>query len=165
MTEFIAWWGAIVATVVLVWDIHKWQRDRAWLSIKAVVDLDGPQRGLHITIANRSGRTTTIQGLALANYRYLMPSMLMTWRTHRDLHELNLAVQVRASQEWPIVLQPGKTFETTATTIDTAERAFVERSHLMKSEDARNQYLHVRCSHRDSPYRVRVRPRSPFDGM
>ncbi len=23
--EIVAWWGAIVATVVLVWDIYKWK--------------------------------------------------------------------------------------------------------------------------------------------
>lgn len=35
-TEFIAWWGAILSTVVLAWDVFKWRRGKCDLIIEAV---------------------------------------------------------------------------------------------------------------------------------
>lgn len=34
-TDIAAWWGAVVATIVLVWDVVKWSRDRPRIQVGA----------------------------------------------------------------------------------------------------------------------------------
>lgn len=45
-TEFVAWWGAVLATVVFAWDIIKWRRDRprVRVTVKQNVFYDDSER-------------------------------------------------------------------------------------------------------------------------
>jgi hypothetical protein len=73
MTNFVAWWGAIVATLVLLWDIYKWRiegpivRGRAFAFWLQVGD---PSGGEHLVfrLNNNGSRPTTIESLGVHYY-------------------------------------------------------------------------------------------------
>ena len=80
-TYFIAWWGAIVATAVLIWDVVKWARSTAivrlvvrantWYPDSEVVREESTDHGtsqelksyLHIELSNVGSMPTTIMGI------------------------------------------------------------------------------------------------------
>ncbi|QKO21360.1 hypothetical protein [Rhodoferax sp. BAB1] len=80
-TYFIAWWGAIVATTVLIWDVVKWARSTAivrlvvrantWYPDSEVVREKSTEHGvsqelksyLHIELSNVGSMPTTIMGI------------------------------------------------------------------------------------------------------
>ena len=35
ITEIAAWWGAIIATLVLLWDMYKWERSGPIINVSA----------------------------------------------------------------------------------------------------------------------------------
>ena len=35
ITDWAAWWGAIIATLVLVWDMYKWKRSGPIINVSA----------------------------------------------------------------------------------------------------------------------------------
>jgi len=49
-SDFAAWWGAILATVVLLWDIFKWRATRVRLRITAQPNMQ---------TVTRAGKQTT----------------------------------------------------------------------------------------------------------
>lgn len=68
-TDVLAWWGAIIATLVLVWDILKWRKDRVNLSVK-IIGIDVPVgQGIRCEISNRGGKATTIIDVMLVTYQ------------------------------------------------------------------------------------------------
>ena len=163
-TEAIAWWGAILSTVVLLWDFYKWRRDRFYLRIRAVADPDGIEKdGFTISIANRGGKPTTIESFYLANYRFVVPAFLRMARTKESLFTINLSVVVNGQKEWPLVLNPGEAFETTGNLAKSEARKFDQVQDLPSLVKAGRLFLHVKCSHRDRPFKVRIRMLMPFD--
>ncbi len=69
-TEIVAWWGAILATVVFGWDIYKWRTSgpRLRLSIRPnqIVIGDSSREGktyISIWVTNIGDRPTTLQSL------------------------------------------------------------------------------------------------------
>jgi hypothetical protein len=74
--EFLAWWGAIVSTLVLAWDIYKWKTTGAKLTITSSVNMESyniPEyEGKKLVTANISNvgdRATTITTVALVFYK------------------------------------------------------------------------------------------------
>jgi hypothetical protein len=74
--EFLAWWGAIVSTLVLGWDIYKWKTTGAKLTITASANMESyniPEyEGKTLVTANVSNvgdRPTTITTVALVLYK------------------------------------------------------------------------------------------------
>lgn len=74
-TDIVAWWGAIVATVVLLWDIYKWLATgpRVRISVSANMRFLGDpvrQGKMYVTIraTNRGDRPTTITNLGFTYY-------------------------------------------------------------------------------------------------
>ncbi|MFL6211185.1 MAG: hypothetical protein ACJ74W_20215 [Pyrinomonadaceae bacterium] len=73
VTTFLAWWGAIVSTVVIVWDVYKWRKTG---HPKLIVRANGnfqdahsvnPQKYIAIKITNVGDKPTT---LSLITFRY-----------------------------------------------------------------------------------------------
>src|SRR5438132_12326882 len=66
VTTLLAWWGAIIATTVLVWDVYKWRKTRqVQLSVRANGNLQDahsqdPRRYISITVTNNGDRPTTL---------------------------------------------------------------------------------------------------------
>ena len=66
-TEFVAWWGGIISTGVLVWDIFKWRRSGPRLRVEAfagMVEVGSRQDPKHsfvlIKVTNIGDRATTL---------------------------------------------------------------------------------------------------------
>lgn len=72
ITAIAAWWGAVVATLVLVWDVYKWRKRGADIRVEAnpnmqaVPALPGTDDKSYIFVAavNHGSQSTTITHLA-----------------------------------------------------------------------------------------------------
>ena len=87
VTSALAWWGAIIATAVLVWDVYKWRKTgRPTLEVRANGNLQdahsrNPQKYIAIKVTNTGDKPTT---LALITFRYYK-SKLRKWRKDKSL--------------------------------------------------------------------------------
>src|SRR2546426_5069237 len=72
LTDALAWWGAVVATLVLLWDIYKWTRRGADISVEAMPNMKvhpsvpptGNKSFIIVTATNHGEQPTTITHLA-----------------------------------------------------------------------------------------------------
>ncbi|GAB3335380.1 hypothetical protein GCM10027359_08990 [Marilutibacter aestuarii] len=68
-----AWWGAIVATVVLLWDFYKWKSSGASISMNLVPNKrhSAPSLGtqVFVEVSNTGDRATTLTHLAFYGYK------------------------------------------------------------------------------------------------
>lgn len=79
VTIFIAWWGAILATAVFVWDVYKWRKSgRPRLVITANGNLIEASRGLNppikttyisVKVTNVGDKATTLQLITFRFYK------------------------------------------------------------------------------------------------
>jgi hypothetical protein len=68
VSDFAAWWGAGVATIVLGWDIYKWVISGPRLVIKTQPDMQEvgdlhETKNILVTVVNRGGKLTTLTHL------------------------------------------------------------------------------------------------------
>ncbi|OOE63468.1 hypothetical protein [Salinivibrio kushneri] len=75
VSEIAAWWGASVATIVLVWDVFKWISNGPKLSMLLSPNMqvlgDPSREGktwVSITISNTGSRPTTLKGVGIEFY-------------------------------------------------------------------------------------------------
>jgi len=159
-TEVIAWWGAILATIVFLWDVYKWRRDRFFLHVGAVGGAGVEEDQVRVSISNRGGKATTIEGIFLSNYRYILWAMLLRGR-RRSLFKTNLPVAAKEKHLLPAVLQPGEVFRTTAD-LNVDRRDPLAEDDLRELAIEGRLFLHVKCSHANRAYRTRVSRWSPL---
>jgi hypothetical protein len=76
ISEVAAWWGAILATIVLFWDIYKWRTSGPLISLSCSANsqiVGGHQNEKKIFIVvkarNTGGSSTTITNLTLKYYK------------------------------------------------------------------------------------------------
>ena len=75
VTTVIAWWGAIISTAVLAWDVYKWRKTgRPKLVVKAsgnLQDLDSnnPQKYVSISVTNVGDKPTTLCLITMRYYK------------------------------------------------------------------------------------------------
>lgn len=107
LTELAAWWGAIVATIVLLWDIYKWKRSGPALQVSVTPDdihTPGPrlQGGPYIavTVVNVGGRRTTLTDLVAVYY----PSL---WLVLTRKFEMYYYLKPWGGERLPFELNPG----------------------------------------------------------
>lgn len=74
-TEIAAWWGAILASLVLFWDVYKWKRQGPKLVMRLSPNIHvygDPRREnkiwISITVTNIGDRPTTIKGVGMEFY-------------------------------------------------------------------------------------------------
>src|SRR4051812_48329334 len=85
VTTFIAWWGAIISTAVLAWDVYKWRKTgHPKLVVRANGNLqdahsNNPQKYIAIKVTNVGDKPTT---LALITFRYYK-SKPRKWRKQK----------------------------------------------------------------------------------
>lgn len=85
-TTLLAWWGAVISTAVLAWDVYKWRNTgHAKLSVRANGNLQdahsrNPQKFIAITVTNNGDKPTTV---ALITFRY-MKSKFQKWRKQKS---------------------------------------------------------------------------------
>ncbi|MFW1369052.1 hypothetical protein ACEWAA_22475 [Vibrio parahaemolyticus] len=68
ISEIAAWWGAIVASIVLIWDVYKWKTDGPKLNVLLAPNMKtfgDPERDdmtwVSITVTNVGSRPTTLK--------------------------------------------------------------------------------------------------------
>lgn len=107
-TDFVAWWGAITATVVFVWDIYKWKTQGPQLELSLSPNMqvlgDPAREGIQwvsITVTNVGDRPTTIKGVGMKYYRNW-------WQRIRNRAE-KAAVFPNPNDSYPLprILKPG----------------------------------------------------------
>jgi hypothetical protein len=76
LTTIVAWWGAIIATMVLVWDIYKWANRGARLEYTVKTNMktygDPTTKGMTfvtVRVSNTGDRTTTIENMGFLHYK------------------------------------------------------------------------------------------------
>lgn len=148
-TEFAAWWGAGVGTLVLAWDVYKWMKHgpQIALSIGTNMMVFGGgvrEEGKFVTVRvkNRGDGPTTIENMGLVHYRSHM---------HRLFRRTDVQMVIsRAgiSFELPHVLQPGDIWDGRAVQDEELE-ALANKGYLE---------CHIYCSHAKRPIVKRVKP-------
>jgi len=85
ITELAAWWGAIIATLVLVWDMYKWKRSGPIINVsaspgmKTVGNLPNHLEGkkyISIEVTNTGNKKTTITHLVVFHYISLFQKLI-----------------------------------------------------------------------------------------
>lgn len=106
-----AWWGAVIATVVLAWDIFKWARSGARLKVRVTPNMQvagdsSQQKLVHVEVVNRGDRVTTITHWAF----YEFASTLHRLRRKRKSQGI---VPYPEGPALPFELEPGKRWAAT----------------------------------------------------
>jgi len=80
ITDLVAWWGAIIATLVLVWDMYKWKRSGSIINVSASPNMHAfgnlpnsikNKKYIKVEIVNIGDRKTTITHLVMFHYKSL----------------------------------------------------------------------------------------------
>lgn len=82
-SDIAAWWGAIVASLVFMWDVLKWRRDKARLeiqvdgNIKVLNEDEADQRHwIKVSVINSGSRATTIQMVGIDTHKNLLDRVI-----------------------------------------------------------------------------------------
>jgi len=80
ITDLAAWWGAIIATLVLLWDMYKWKRSGPIINVSALPNmqtvgkipnhLEG-KKYIAVEVTNTGDKKTTITHLVVFHYKSL----------------------------------------------------------------------------------------------
>ena len=87
VTSVLAWWGALISTAVLVWDVYKWRKTgKPKLAVRANGNLQdansrAPQKYIAITVTNNGDKATTLNQITFRYYK----SKLRKWRNYNPL--------------------------------------------------------------------------------
>lgn len=108
ITEIVAWWGAILSTVVFAWDVIKWRLagPKLRLSVNSGMESVGiPEYEGHTlisaTVVNYGDRPTTLTHMVFAHYKNF-------WNLLRNRTDKNVFVgNPNLSSQMPYELGPG----------------------------------------------------------
>ncbi len=75
-SEIAGWWGAIIATLLLIWDVYKWKTSGPKLLMRATPNIiisPGPNNTLYVnvTISNIGHLPTTLNNIGIKYYENL----------------------------------------------------------------------------------------------
>lgn len=109
-SEVAAWWGAIVASIVLLWDVFKWRASQVNLRISAQPNMQTVTRlgkldddlNIFVEAVNNGDKTTTITHLVVKHYRNTFD------RIRRKTSMRGLIALPGGNQPLPFELGPGK---------------------------------------------------------
>jgi hypothetical protein len=111
LTSFVAWWGAIVATLVFLWDIYKWAKSGPSIVVSAQPNMKtsvgAPQNlsGTNYVVVeavNKGNKKTTITQLVSYHYSSIIKRILKKPSATFIVPDTGLA------QRLPHVLEPGE---------------------------------------------------------
>ena len=111
-TDIVAWWGAIIATTVLVWDIYKWRTSgaRIRLLVQSGMKLFGDpdmEDDTFITfkVTNIGDRPTTITAVGFRHYETLFSRLRKKVNkaciiTNPEFNHQRLPYVLEVGEEW-----------------------------------------------------------------
>jgi hypothetical protein len=148
VTEIVAWWGAILATIVFVWDVIKWRLAGPKLRLTVntgMKSLNIPEYEgktlITAEIVNYGDRPTTLTLIAFMHYKNL-------WNRIRNKEEKSYVVSnPNLHFRIPHELNPGRKWDAVALQNEALEKM------------AREDYLvcAVRHTHSKRPAKKRIR--------
>jgi len=151
-TDVAAWWGAVIATAVLIWDIYKWRTagPRIALDVRSGMKFLNDPSGkddffITVRVTNTGDRPTTITNMGFAYYssfvRYLLkkPTKAVTIFRPGTPHQL------------PHILKPGDIWDGAAEQ-DAEMEQWARDGYLLCLiyHSARTKPLEARVKVRDS---------------
>ena len=151
LSDLAAWWGAVVATIVLGWDVYKWKMDGPKLTMRVSPNMlvvgDPTREGkkwVSVTITNVGNRPTTLKGIGIEHY----DSLLNRLRRQTKL----AAVFPNPSDKHPLprILNPGDEW------CGLIPQERVDKG-LSLEEMAKNGYLMISASHSHTQKSTQVR--------
>lgn len=118
VSDYAAWWGAIIATLVFIWEIYKWHDDRPKLRVTIGSDLViwneltgiGDKKYLRISVVNRGGTTTKIEALHFFHYKsyfkflFSKPSQ-NAWLIHVVHPNEPMPFKIDINERWTVNLE------------------------------------------------------------
>ncbi len=112
ITEIAAWWGAIIATTILLWDIYKWKTSGPRVGVEVfpnrIIIGDPIREGktyIGVKVTNTGNRPTTISNLCMQYY-------LTRWSWIRKKPNKSMVVgNPGIPHPVPHVLQPGTVWD------------------------------------------------------
>ena len=115
-TELVAWWGAIVATLVLVWDIVKWRAAGPKIRGTVKVGVCYPDGEVISTKQTPNGTETNLQSychIEVVNIGTQPTTLIGIEATHKKSKKYRINVTSEAfkghfGKNLPIVLSPGE---------------------------------------------------------
>ena len=160
-TSPVAWYAAVLSSVIFTWDLAKWWRAEPRLKIRATPDVafadaeqvdegqlpDGTKFGTlatycHVEIVNTGGRATTLINVeAVSSRRRGMKGGMFAGSTNFKVH--------RGSGELPVKLGPGEIWS-----------ARLEMRQLKSIEQFGPPAIRARAAYRDKPIESLVRERA-----
>jgi hypothetical protein len=112
ITEIVAWWGAILATIVFIWDIIKWRLAGPKLRLRVVCNMKPinvpeyvDKNLIYANLENYGDRSTTITHMTFVHYSNI-------WKRVRYKHEEAMWVSTpNIHFPLPHELKPGKMWQ------------------------------------------------------
>ena len=110
-TDLAAWWGAIVASLILIWDIYKWKRCGPIVRVSAtpnmrtygnISDSQKDKTYVVVEVTNTGDRKTTITHLIGFHYKSFFQKIL------KKRNKAFVVAIPALSEPLPYVLEPGE---------------------------------------------------------
>ncbi len=107
-TDIVAWYGAVLATLVLFLEIFKWLRAGPIIKVRALTGMETNMRDLKdkklilVKVTNRGSQKTTITHLVVQHYKTRFHKLIN--RKNRSFIISNHSI----GQPLPYVLEPGE---------------------------------------------------------
>lgn len=153
--DYVAWWGALVATMLLLWDIAKWIKTGPIIRERIKVDTsypDGKVLGVEKTENGEARELATYCHIELVNTGTLPTTIMGICASHID--NQNLGQMEVTNQRFlphyekflPYILTPGEVWS-----------CRLEMSDIHRLAERGKSYIEVTLSHRRKP--IVIRPR------
>jgi len=151
--NYVAWWGAIIATLVLIWDLIKWLRSGANIKVRYRLNTYYPDGRVIKTEKLENGESKELAGychIELINKGTLPTTIMDILASHtkgKDGHLFTSTSQrftPHFGKKIPSVLNPGEVCS-----------CRLEMEDLYKLKERGNPYIEVYFSHREKPVVIR----------
>jgi len=126
-TEIAAWWGAGIATLLLVWDIYKWLKSGPIISYTVSSNMkvfDGIEEDdktfISVRVSNSGDRTTTITHMAFSFYNSFFHKLI-----RKSKSNIIISLPGRPNQ-LPFELKPGGIWDGAAIQDDNIEKMSID---------------------------------------
>ncbi len=125
-SDYAAWWGALVASFLFVWDVYKWNKSRSNIEVTASPNMqafDKVERKLEedkkilIKVVNNGDKVTTITNLMIRKYKNL-------WKKILNKPEIEAFIS-DSENIIPYELEPGKQWVASIDQNDLENKSFL----------------------------------------
>lgn len=154
--DYVAWWGAVIATLVLLWDVAKWLKSGPIIRKRVQLDTYYPDsRVLSVTNLEKgeSRELASYCHIELVNVGTLPTTIMEISATHTKgkngvkIGCTNERFMVHYGKTLPYVLPPGEVWS-----------CRFEMTDLHKLSERGKPYIEVFVSHKHKPIVIRLKP-------